>query len=98
MSVVVEISNLANLKKAKDLLGAKTDNETLELALARVIDELEPKEKVREPEDDLEVDVHTLNRIPPKKSFKVKAKVRLGGRGKPLKYDLSDYNFEENDE
>lgn len=44
MPVIVEITNPAKLKKAKDLLGAKTDNETLELALERVIEEFEPKE------------------------------------------------------
>ncbi len=43
MSVVVEISNPAKLRKAKDLLGAKTDNETLELALERVIKDFESK-------------------------------------------------------
>jgi hypothetical protein len=44
MSVVVEISNPAKLKKAKDLLGAKSDSETLELALEKVIEEFEPKQ------------------------------------------------------
>jgi hypothetical protein len=43
MSVVVEITNPAKLKKAKDLLGAKTDGETLDLALEIVIKELEHK-------------------------------------------------------
>jgi hypothetical protein len=43
MPVVVEISNPAKLKKAKTLLGAKTDGETLDLALEIVIKELEPK-------------------------------------------------------
>ncbi len=43
MSVVVEISNPAKLQKAKDLLGAKTDKETLELALERVIEDFESK-------------------------------------------------------
>lgn len=44
MSVVVEISNLAKLEKVKALLGAKTDHETLELALERVIEEFESKQ------------------------------------------------------
>lgn len=51
MSVVVEISNPAKLKKAKDLLGAKTDRETLELALERVIEELEPKQAASSEKD-----------------------------------------------
>lgn len=44
MSITVEISDPAKLRKAKDLRGAKTDNETLELALEKVIEEFEPKE------------------------------------------------------
>lgn len=48
-----------------------------------------------EDEEDFDIDVHKLNRIPPKKSFKVKAHFKIGGRGKPMKYDLSDYNFDE---
>ena len=44
MSIVVEISNPAKLQKAKDLLGAKTDKETLELALERVIEDFESKQ------------------------------------------------------
>lgn len=42
MSVVVEITNTANLKRAKKLLGAKSDGETLELALEKVIEVYEP--------------------------------------------------------
>lgn len=43
MSVVVTISNRVNLKKAQSLLGAKTESETLELALEKVIEEFELK-------------------------------------------------------
>ena len=43
MSVVIEITNTANLKKAKSLLGAKSNVETLELALEKVIEDYEPK-------------------------------------------------------
>lgn len=52
MSVVVEISNPAKLKKAKDLLGAKTDSETLELALEKVIEEFKIKQSTL-PDKDL---------------------------------------------
>lgn len=52
MPVVVEISNPAKLKKAKVLLGAKTDSETLELALERVIEEFEFKQSAL-PDKDL---------------------------------------------
>jgi hypothetical protein len=46
MSVVVTISNEAKLNKARNLLGAKTESETVELALERVIEELEQKQPV----------------------------------------------------
>ena len=51
MSVVVEISNPAKLRKAKDLLGAKTESETIELALEKVIEEFEPKQSTSPGED-----------------------------------------------
>lgn len=96
MPVVVEITNQANLKKAKSLLGAESDSETLELALERVIEEFEAKNANDEAEEeDFDIDVHKLNRIPPKKIIKVRANFRIGGRGKPMRYDLSDYNFDE---
>ena len=41
MSVVVTVSNRANLKKAQNLLGAKTESETIDLALKKVIQEFE---------------------------------------------------------
>jgi len=43
MSTVVTISNQANLKKAQSLLGAKTEGETIDLALEKVIEEFELK-------------------------------------------------------
>lgn len=46
MAVVVEISNQANLERAKDLLGAKTESETVDLALEIVIKNLEEKPEV----------------------------------------------------
>ena len=44
--------------------------------------------------DDSHREIDTLNRIPPKKSFKVMANFKIGGRRKPLKYDFSDIDFE----
>ncbi len=41
MSVVVEISDSSKLKKAKDLLGAKSESETIEIALDIIIKEIE---------------------------------------------------------
>jgi len=102
MSVVVTeenqtkvVLNQARLDKVKNLLGAKTESETLEILLDKAIDEFEPNGNSKEETEYLEIDVHTLNRIPPKRTYRVMAKVRFGGRGQPLKYDLSDYNFDE---
>jgi hypothetical protein len=43
MSMIVTVSNEAKLKKAKDLLKAKSNDETIELALEIVIREFEMK-------------------------------------------------------
>ncbi len=42
MSVVIEIEDSAKLKRARAILGAKSDVETLELALDRVVESAEP--------------------------------------------------------
>lgn len=83
--------NQSRIDKAKDLLGAKTESETLELALEKVIEELEVQKNGEQAEEDFDIDVHKLNHIPPKKTITVKARFRYGGRAEPLKYDLSDY-------
>lgn len=97
MSMVVTISNEANLRKIKQFLGARDENEAVELALEKIVGEFEQKEEIAEKEV-IDIDVHSLNRILPKRTCQVKAKVRFGGRGEPLKYDLSDYTFDEYDE
>jgi hypothetical protein len=52
MSIVVTISNEAKFNKVRNLLGAKTESETVELALERVIEEFEQKQPVEDlPED-----------------------------------------------
>ena len=89
------VLNQARLDKVKNLLGAKSESETLELALEKIIDEFEIKNPTEEAEEEIDIDVHTLNRIPPKRTYRVMAKGRFGGRGKPMKYDLSDYNFDD---
>ncbi len=43
MPVVIEIKNSAKLKRARAILGAKSNVETLELALDRVVESEEPK-------------------------------------------------------
>ena len=52
MSVDVTISNEAKLNKARRLLGAKSESETVELALERVIEDFERKQPAEDlPED-----------------------------------------------
>ena len=43
MPVVVEITDQSKLKKAKDLLGAKTESETVEIALDVTIEKFAQK-------------------------------------------------------
>ncbi len=90
------VLNQSRIDKAKDLLGAKTESETLELALEKVIEEFELKKENGEAEEDFDIDVHKLNRIPPKTGFKVKANFKIGGRRKPMKYDFGDFEEENN--
>ncbi len=45
MSVTVTISNYERLQKVKDLLGAKDENETVEFALERIVEEFEQRTK-----------------------------------------------------
>lgn len=52
MSVVVTISSKTKLNKVKHLLGAKTESETVELALEKVIEEFEAKQLVNDLPDD----------------------------------------------
>ena len=51
MSIVIEIENVANLDKARAILGAKSNSETLERALEKVIENNEPVETVSESND-----------------------------------------------
>ena len=102
MSVVVTeenqqkvVLNQARLDKVKNLLGAKTESETLELALDKIIEEFELKSTTKETEEEIDIDVHTLNRIPPKRTYEIEAEFEFVGRGKPLKYDLDDYDFDD---
>lgn len=105
MSVVVTeenqtkvVLNQVRLDKVKNLLGAKTESETLEILLDKAIDEFELNGKSERKTEDLDIDVHTLNRIHPKKSFKVKANFYVVGRRKPMKFDFSDFVADENEE
>jgi hypothetical protein len=52
MSIVVTISNEAKLNKVRNLLGAKTESETVELALEKVIEDFEQQQPIKDlPED-----------------------------------------------
>jgi hypothetical protein len=51
---------------------------------------------IKEREEESEIDVSALKRIPPKKGFKVTANFKIGGRRKPMKYDFSDFEEENN--
>lgn len=42
MSVIVEISNIENLRRLKTLLGAKDDAEAVEISIEKTIREYEP--------------------------------------------------------
>ncbi|MDQ3711638.1 MAG: hypothetical protein M3388_05415 [Acidobacteriota bacterium] len=55
MSIVVTVSNQANLKKAQSLLGARTESETIDLALEKIIEEFESKQSTA-PNKDLSDD------------------------------------------
>lgn len=48
MSVTIEISNTTNLRRARTILGARSDAETAELAIEKIIEGSEPK--LRKPE------------------------------------------------
>jgi hypothetical protein len=98
MSVIVTVSNEANLKKVKDFLGAKDENEAIDFAIEKILREFEMKEQTEETEEaeeEIDIDVHQLNRIPPKRTYEIEAEFVIVGRGMPLKYDLSDYDFTE---
>ena len=124
MSTIVTVSNEANLRKIKQFLGAKDENEAVEIVIERAVKEFEQKQPakdlpeeffddlfteetnlfdgesvqavINEREEEIDIDIHAHNRIPPKKSFKVTANFKIVGRRKPMKYDFSDFEEENN--
>ena len=71
-----------------DLFAEETnlsDDETVQA----VINERE--ESLAETEEYFDINIHELNRIPPKTSFKIRASFKIGGRRKPMKYDFRDF-------
>ena len=52
MSMVITISNETNLRKIKQFLGAKDENEAVEIVIERAIKEFEQNQPIKElPED-----------------------------------------------
>ena len=94
MSVVVAKLNKTNLKKAQNIVGAIDETEAINIAIERIIREFELSKSNIEAAEDLDIDVHSLNRIPPKKAFTVKANFKNVGRRKPMKYDFSEFEEE----
>ena len=87
MSVVVTeknqpkvVLNQARLDTAKEILGAKTESETIELALDKIIEEFELKNQAEESQ---EIDsVFDLNYGKPKRIYEIEAEFEFVGRGK----------------
>lgn len=96
MSITVEISDSSKLRKAKDLLGVKTESETIEIALEKIVEEFETKREGQENEKAIEV--FDLNYAAPKKVYEIEAEFEFVGRGKPLPFDFSDVIFENDNE
>lgn len=78
------------LQKVMKLLHAKNEIETIDVALGKVITELEGKDSNGAAEKDFDVDVRELNRIPPRSGFTVNANFKIVGRRKPMRYDFQD--------
>lgn len=87
----IEQKNAQTKNYFEDLLAEKINQSDGESIQAVISERQESLEKTEEAEEDFDIDVHKLNRIPPKKSFKVKAHFKIGGRRKPMKYDFSDF-------
>jgi len=52
MSVIVTVSNRANLIKAQNILGAKNESETVDIALERIVREFKLEEASTDLPDD----------------------------------------------
>ncbi len=89
-----EILNLQEkLHKATKLLKAKDEFEAIDIALEKVIEEFELK---NEAEKSREIDsVFDLNYGKPKRVYEIEAEFEFVGRGRPLPFDFSDVDFED---
>lgn len=80
------------LQRVMKLLHAKNEIETIDVALEKVIGDMELRNGNGAGEEDIEVDVHKLGRIAPRMGFTVQANFRVVGRRKPMSYDLRDFD------
>lgn len=78
------------LRKATKLLQAKNEIETLDTALEKIIEEFESKGESDEIDD-----VFDLDYVSPKQTYEIEAEFEFAGRGKPLPFDFSDVNFDD---
>ena len=78
------------LHKATKLLQAKSELETLDTALGKIIEEFELKNVSNEVDD-----VFDLEYVSPKRTYEIEAEFEFVGRGKPLPFDFSDINFDD---
>lgn len=90
-----EIHNLQEkLSRATQILHTKNEIETLDFALERVIKEFEEKTENEDLQDEID-SVFDLNYVKPKRTYEIEAEFEFVGRGKPLPFDFSDVDFEE---
>lgn len=66
---------------------AKDESEAIDLALEKIVKECEEREAVES--------VFDLNYGNPKRTYEIEAEFEFAGRGKPLPFDFSDIDFEE---
>ncbi len=82
------------LKRATEILHTNDEIKTLDLALEQIICEFEQKNEVEDNSEEIE-SVFDLNYGKPKKIYEIEAEFEFVGRGKPLPFDFSDVDFEE---
>lgn len=61
MSTIVTVSNEVNLQKIKQFLGAKDENEAVEIVIERAVKEFEQKQPVKDLPDDFFEDLFAEN-------------------------------------
>jgi len=82
------------LKRATEILHTNDEVKTLDLALEQIISEFEQKNEVEYDSEEIE-SVFDLNYVKPKKTYEIEAEFEFVGRGKPLPFDFSEVDFDE---